>query len=128
MAEHFANKTCHQIQVPPKEIDGFVHAALRNYPWPGNIRELKNVIESAVMMSDNKSIQVVDLPPHIREYAETTATPAHLAGPRSIDQAEESVLRATLIDAQGDKALAAEQLGISIRTLYRKTKKYGLTM
>ncbi len=94
---------------------------LVDYPWPGNVRELENVIERAVVLCRGEQLGPEDLPEHI-----TVAEGAPVVGQvtfsvgTTIEQMELAAIKETLRQVRGDKALAAQLLGISIRTIYRK--------
>lgn len=91
-----------------------------DYAWPGNVRELENVIERAVVLSRGDTLTEQDLPDQIAK--------APASAPRSIDftvgtpleEIELRVIKETLKHTKGDKSLAAQLLGISTRTVYRK--------
>jgi len=106
-----------------KKIGGAALEILIDYGWPGNIRELRNVLSRAAILSDSDTIQVKDLP------AELISTrPA--AGPEkdfpSLDELEKEHIARVLDHACKQKKKAAQILGIDIKTLYRKIKKYKL--
>jgi len=106
-------------------IDPRARAALHNHDWPGNIRELRNSIESAVVMAKGSIITLDDLPPTIaRSGAERDAIRIHL-GTR-LDDAEREIIRSTLSANGGNKTRTAEILGIGRKTLHRKIAEYGL--
>ncbi len=94
--------------------------ALSDYDWPGNVRELENVIERAVVLCRGAALSVEDLPEHIAHAA--SPSPAVLSFPvgTSLDEVEMRLIRTTLEHTRGDKSLAAQLLGISTRTIYRK--------
>ena len=95
---------------------------LLDYAWPGNIRELRNVIEYANAVSRNPILTVNDLPPEFLELTAKTPTKDH-----EIDQDKQArQIRNALEEAGGNLDLAAELLGISRTTLWRKRKKYQL--
>ena len=107
-------------------------AALRAFPWPGNIRQLENAVQQAVLVSSGPVLLREHLPPPIREYS-----PAPLNGnghhkaldeslSNSIDAVERNVIQQALEKHGNSRARAAEALGISRVTLYKKMKKYGL--
>jgi len=102
-------KEIHQIP------DG-VMKALKNYPWPGNIRELQNVIERAVILSKRGKLA----PPRLEEGIEKTV----LEG--SLKELEKKAIENALERFGGNKKKTAEYLGISLRTLQYKIKNYGL--
>jgi len=109
-----------------KVISAAVAAVLADYPWPGNIRELKNVMESAAMVSDHDLLQVSDLPIQIQRHAVQHRDAIGARVLRKIDETELNLIRETLQMTKGDKKMAARQLGISTRTLYRKLIKLDL--
>ena len=98
---------------------------LVNYPFPGNIRELKNVIGQALLMSDNPRIQVDDLPQSVLSVTRDSDSHNDNAV-KSLVAVEEHYLR-NILRSYGDSldALAVE-LGISTRTLYRKLQHHGI--
>jgi DNA-binding NtrC family response regulator len=106
-----------------------------DYPWPGNIRELRNIIERAVVLCPSDTISLDDLPEEVIEScgAEVAnpipsgqATPAVcFRGTRH--QAELVLIAETLRRNMNNKLRAAAELGISRMTLYNKIHKYGLT-
>ena len=108
-----------------RSINGFspgVTEQLLRYAWPGNIRELNNVIARAVALCTNSIIQVEDLPPSLRRV---TRTSNDLEDIRPLHEIERANILAALELTKGDKRLAAEKLNISLRSLYRKLKDYS---
>lgn len=112
-----------------KEIEGFIPEAqqiLMSYGWPGNVRQLRNVVERMVVLSTGSKIGVETLPPEIRPAGgETLGGMNNLVG-ISIEQAEKELIRNTLKLVSGNREQAAKILGIGERTLYRKIKEYEL--
>jgi len=111
-----------------KEVTGIspeASKALARYDWPGNIRELRNCVESMVVVTRDAVLGADDLPEHITPGRLALPAPANLAG-LSLQQAEEQLIRATLADCSGNRKEAAERLGIGERTLYRKINQYDL--
>jgi DNA-binding NtrC family response regulator len=93
---------------------------LMDYAWPGNVRELENVIERAVVLSRNETLGDCDLPDHIAAASPSVSTPLTFEIGTTLDEVELRVIRETLRHTKGDKSLAAQLLGISTRTIYRK--------
>jgi DNA-binding NtrC family response regulator len=87
---------------------------LVNHDFPGNVRELENIIERAYALGAEEQIDVDDLPHSVR-YAESE--------PRTLEDAEKDMIRKTLDRCGGDKVRAAGELGVSLRTLYRRIKE-----
>ncbi len=126
LVAHFGYQACGQTQKPFKKISSSVRALFLDYPWPGNIRELKNVIESAVMVSSGEYLTLGDLPMHLQQYATGHREEIGAKAIRNIAEAERNLLEGALKETNGNKAKAAELLGISTRTLYRKIEKLSL--
>ncbi|ASC67305.1 sigma-54-dependent Fis family transcriptional regulator [Achromobacter denitrificans] len=99
-------------------------AALEAYPWPGNIRELRNVIESAVLLSSGGSLSRAMLPPEV-SHAPAPA-PAAL-GPITLVQGEEDLIRRSIVASGGNLTQSARSLHIAKSTLYAKMKRYGMS-
>lgn len=95
--------------------------ALETYDWPGNIRELKNAIERALIFGKGASLSPEDLPDGIR-----AADSGAVAGMRSLEDIEREAIQKTLDGTHYKITRAAEILGISRKTLLDKRKKYGL--
>jgi two-component system, NtrC family, response regulator AtoC len=103
-----------------KPIRGFARetlAVLSAYHWPGNVRQLEHAIESAVALSASAIIVPDDLPPEIRAAPEPSVDPRR--GPMTLDELKHWYVAKTLEEVDGNKARAAELLGIDRRTLYR---------
>ena len=95
-----------------------------SYPWPGNVRELENALEYAVNMCDEAFVEEVHLPLHIRERQEVQAfEPDGPTGSVTIEEMTQRLIKEALKTYHGDKDRAAEALGISRATLYRKLNK-----
>ncbi len=93
---------------------------MMDYAWPGNVRELENVIERAVVLSRSDALGENDLPDHIATAAPSASTQLMFEVGTTLDEIELRVIRETLRHTKGDKSVAAQLLGISTRTIYRK--------
>jgi two-component system, NtrC family, response regulator AtoC len=124
---NFVYGACQQFQKPLKKISSSVKAVFLDYPWPGNIRELKSVIESAVMVSDGDYVTLSDLPMNLQQYATRHREQIATKAIRNIEEGEKTLIEEALRQTHGNKAKAAEALGISTRTLYRKIEKFALS-
>lgn len=116
-----------------KKIRGIEKKALEalvRYDWPGNIRELKNIVERMVVLSSEDMLTLEQIPEDVRQgrtpVVETKGN-VPLQGITKITDAEKELIRNALLETKGNKSNAAEQLGISRRTLYRKMEEYKLT-
>jgi two-component system, NtrC family, response regulator HydG len=126
-----------------RDVQGVTNAAMAKlvaYAWPGNVRQLRNVLETAVLVTPQDSIDVGNLPPEIAAVETPRAAPpqptAALDGTSALsmsldqlviplEEAERILIRNALRARGGNREQAAKALGISERTLYRKIKEYG---
>jgi len=107
-------------------VDPAAADILTRYDWPGNIRELANVIERAQILAEGNVITIDDLPDNLVETIPTTRTLIPSPDSDSLDAMEQRHVREMLTKAGGNKVQAAKLLGISRRTLYRLVEKYEL--
>ena len=108
-----------------KKINGIeqrARTAIYNYDWPGNIRQLQNCIQSAVVMSSDNMIHFEDLPAALREQEENSSIIIPVGA--NMQEAEKQVILQTLANQNGNKTKTAEILGIGRRTLHRKLEEY----
>lgn len=113
-----------------KKINGIEKEALDTlvrYDWPGNIRELKNIVERMIVLSSGKTLPLDLVPEDIRHGTSVRAISITQNGVTKIVDAEKELIRSALLETKGNKSLAAEKLGISRRTLYRKLEEYQLS-
>lgn len=108
-----------------KNIKGFDNrskAAMIKYSWPGNIRELKNCVESAVVMCNGDEIKIEDLPNSVRlkDEEKTISIPMGT----TMDEAEKIIIQETLAANGGNKTKTADVLGIGRKTLHRKLEEW----
>ena len=127
-AEHYLKHFAAQCGRPLEGFSDESTAALCAHPWPGNLRELRNAIERAVIMARGNKVTVADLPAELRQTAPGSAgtdAPPQAGGRISLEQLEELHIR-RILDSTKSLTEAAEVLGIDQATLYRKRKKIGL--
>lgn len=108
-----------------KNIDDEALDFLKKYDWPGNIRELRNVLSRAAILSDSDSIGPEALPFELTSVPRAQAYEEPLLS--SLDDIEKRHIARVLAHTKGQKKKTADILGIDIKTLYRKIKKYDLT-
>jgi len=126
LVEHFIRQFSRVYGVEAKRMTAPALARLRTYEWPGNIRELQNVVERAFALSTQPEIAVSDLPAVLREDRPVRATDDGAGAPITLAEAERRAILAALRQAGGNKKAAARALGIDRQRLYRKLDKYGL--
>lgn len=122
LAEHFVKRLGPVHGHASAAIDGGAMQALEVYDWPGNIRELKNVIEHALIFAKSETLNHEDFPATLRADAERPAR----SKLQSLEEMEKEAVRITLEATHYKIAQAAQILGISRKTLLEKRKKYGL--
>ena len=127
LVANFVYQACSQFRKPLKKVSSSAKALFLDYPWPGNIRELRSVVESAVMVSDGDYITLADLPMNLQNYATGHREEIGTKAIRNIEEGEKNLIEDALRQTNGNKAKAAEALGISTRTLYRKIEKFSLS-
>ncbi|MCY9697821.1 sigma-54 interaction domain-containing protein [Paenibacillus alginolyticus] len=119
-----------QYQKPVPMLSPEVILALTNYSWPGNIQELKNVIERCIILSDEDLITLEHLPAALQEQqpslTSSEADAAILLKANVSDEEEIHLIEEALSKTAGNKSAAAKLLGISRGTLYNKMKEYQL--
>jgi transcriptional regulator with GAF, ATPase, and Fis domain len=135
LVQHFLSLNARRSGKPTVPVDDDALLALRNYAWPGNIRQLENAIERAVVIAEGRTVTIVDLPPEVVNgasslYGEVTAKPdGHLndvgTGIDRERHERERLVRA-LASANGNKAEAARALALPRSTFLSRLKKYGL--
>lgn len=121
LKKHTAAKNKPQLQ----HISGEVISLLADYPFPGNIRELENIIEQGVVMAKGSTIEVAHLPEDMQRLNESTLKPQEEAIP-SLDDHEIRYIQWVLEKTNGNKTRAASLLGIDRASLWRKLKRHSL--
>ena len=96
---------------------------LERYEWPGNIRELRNVIERATILADSEFIEHRHLPPTLIERGEASLPTMTISPGTTVDEAERRLIVLTLEHTHNNKTRAAETLGISLKTLHNKLNR-----
>ncbi len=124
--EKFRSSNKKKIELAPE-----VWKALYSYPWPGNIRELENTIERAMVMSSDENITLKDLPDDVISEKEQAIdldriVPLNLALAQALDQIEERLISRALKHSNNVQSRAAEMLGITRHAMHYKMKKYGM--
>ena len=154
---YFLSRSAQKTRKQIRQIDPLALEALELHQWPGNIRELENVIERAVVLAESDVITIADLPDEFQKRADRNELPAMLPKPSSAVTAakpvrsiarrttaelpepappaetvllpadEERLLRQALQQAGGNKAVAARSLNLARSTFFSKCRRYGIT-
>ena len=113
-------------------LDATAEEVLVNYAWPGNIRELQNVIARTMVLVEGDTIHLSDLPPQVLQTPQSKDRPPVPANEapcgtlrERVRQFEISIINEAIYAAGGDRQTAARSLGIGLSTLYRKLEEMG---
>ncbi|MED0670197.1 sigma 54-interacting transcriptional regulator [Aneurinibacillus aneurinilyticus] len=129
LIEHFLEKLTKETGISVEGIEQEAMDALLSYSWPGNIRELRNVLERALYVKHDSFIAIQDLPAEFLEATPVSEQSGEGAGTlkQAVEQAEALAIRRAIMEAKGDKRIAAKRLGISKSSLYAKLVRYQIT-
>lgn len=131
LIDHFRRIYARKHGKPVKGISGAASRRLVGFDWPGNVRQVRNFVESMVVVDADGVLDVDDLPPELADVVDeappttTSAGPSHLIG-QPLSEIERWAIEQTLRLAGGNREETAQILGIGARTLYRKLKEYDL--
>ena len=123
LVEHLIHRHNLEMKTSYKGVDSATMRVLMSLPWKGNIRELDNILERGMILGNGEWISPADLPGQRSNEVEF-GTEDDLT--KAIELYEKSHIERTLIKAGGDKMRAAELMGLSLSTLYRKIEKLGV--
>jgi DNA-binding NtrC family response regulator len=126
LVQRFVNEfnSKHRLQIEGATDEAM--SMLRGYPWPGNVRELRNVVERSVVLAKGDWIEDKDLPPYVRDPSLRPEKLVFSVGETTVADAEKELILKTLERAGNNKAEAARQLGVDVKTIYNKLKSYGI--
>ena len=133
LVSHFLHKSAEiSGNNKPKTVSRDAMEHLKNYSWPGNIRELENIVERCVVINESDVIGEDSLPAEIlscsgNEVSCSSAENSRELLNEAIDDKEKEVIIKVLRENNGNKTKSALALGISRRSLHRKIQKYGIT-
>jgi DNA-binding NtrC family response regulator len=126
LANYFLGRHSARLRKPVKGITTRALGALMRHDWPGNARELENAIQSMIILTETDMLDVDVLPPGLANEGTGPGRAVELIEPQSLEEIEAYFIAKTLRETQGNRATAAEILGIDKSTLWRKIKRYGL--
>jgi two-component system response regulator HydG len=129
LVDHFRKHFAKRHSKTVKTISAAVSRRLTGYDWPGNVRQVRNAVETMVVLDTDGLLDVDDLPPELAAMEDqvpaTVAGPFNLVG-KPLDDYERWAIEQTLKLTNGNREETARILGIGARTLYRKLEKYQL--
>ena len=127
LVNHFLKKNAAKYQRRAVDVSLDVMAALSGYEWPGNIRELENMVERMVLMSETQTLGLTQLPPEVHTPGPSSPTSSFKEKMEDLSRVtEKQLILDALNKTNQNRTRAAELLGISRRTLQNKIKEYGL--
>lgn len=127
-ADFFLKKYRNELSKPTSEFDKECMSALVGYVYPGNIRELENIVERAVVLAEDDVLHISDLPDEIH-YRKGNLFDRRIAEPekpKSINEMEKDVIHKTLLECSWTQSMAARLLGLSRDNLRYRIKKYRI--
>jgi len=125
LAEYFLSRFTAEMNTGILSFDASALNILKNYPWPGNIRELENTIERAVAISEGSMIISTNLPDSIRNYTHQDI-PSDSGSSRNLSELEISHIKNILKEHNGNLRAASAAMGIARSTLYNKIRKFEI--
>lgn len=124
LVNQFLTEVTNRLGSQEKSVSKDALDLLVHYDWPGNIRELRNVVERAVVLARDNVIRPEDLPEEIGHKASFEEIPGQFKS--SVKGFERELLLKTLKSCDNDKKLAAKVLGIGLSSLYRKLEEFNI--
>ncbi|MBN1508432.1 MAG: sigma-54-dependent Fis family transcriptional regulator [Sedimentisphaerales bacterium] len=128
LARAFIDEIAAENNRPARDLTSEALAYLQAYDWPGNVRQLRNVLESIIVMSSRDVVDVADLPEAIRGARPRRSIPSVVRPGMTMSQIEKAAIAQALDATDGNRREVSRMLGISVRTLQRKIKEYGLSL
>src|SRR5207237_538427 len=130
LVTHFVEKIAREMGRPVRGVSSETAALLEQYHWPGNIRELENVIERAIVLGSGEILEPSALPPDLRRPRGTPDLPVDIPDQgvdleATLDRIEQQYMEAALKRTGGVQTRAAELLGLSFRQFRYKLQKHG---
>ena len=124
LIDAFLNFYAEREHKPTPAMDDQCRDALQAHPWPGNVRQLRNVIERALIVCRGPMITMVDLPPEFRSVGQGDSGWFRIRLGASLEDVERELITRTIEYAGGNKTRAAEILGVAPKTLYNRLERY----
>jgi DNA-binding NtrC family response regulator len=122
LVEHFTTMYCRKYKKEPKSVSGEALNRLKNYSWPGNIRELQHMLERVIIMSEATSLQPSDFFFTSNDVSKDMMALSNY----HLNEAEKMLIIKAVGKHDGNLTKAAKELGITRTALYRRLEKYGL--
>ncbi len=125
LSQHFVREFARKHKVSVHGIGDHARELLESHPWPGNVRELRNVIERATIVARTGWIEPRHLPPYLQGIARGASPTVSLPAGTTLAEVERLLILQTLDRVGSNKAEAARQLGVDVKTIRNKLRSYG---
>jgi DNA-binding NtrC family response regulator len=126
LVDHFLKEITTNKHAAPKRISAEVLRQFQSYRWPGNVRELHNCLESMMVLAEGDTLTERDLPQHIAQASTSAPSAKEMPVGLTMEEIEKLAITKALDQFKGNRTHAANNLGISVRTLQRKLRQYEL--
>ena len=126
LAEHFLAESLKRNKKPAKDFRPRAIKSMVSYPWPGNVREMVNAVERAVILARGEYIELEDLPLPIQTGKDADRPEGGLSAGLTLKEVEAELIQRTLEETNGNRTKSSAMLGITRQTLLNKIKEYGL--
>lgn len=131
LIDTFLERIAKSTGQPVKRVSAEAYRILQSYSWPGNVRELQNFVERAVALGTSDMLEPIDFPTEIssrvlRTFSSGNESLRRVGRVLPIAEIKRHAIINAVVEANGDKLLAARMLGIGKTTLYRKLRQYEL--
>ncbi|MGN6136967.1 MAG: sigma-54 interaction domain-containing protein [Aureliella sp.] len=124
LVDHLLAMLCQRMRRAVPEVDRRLLSYLEQHDWPGNVRQLKNCLESMLVMSPASRLTMEDLPPRLF-LIQRRGKQAQIPVGMTLEKIERAAIEGALIHFNGDRRRAARSLGVSVRTLQRKLRLWA---
>jgi len=128
LCDHFLALIGKENGLPPKRLSPAALKTLLSCRWPGNVRQLRNALETATLVAQGDAIEPGDLPPEVAQAVlpPTAAEPIPLPASRTLGEMERDAIRRRPAETGGNKTRRRSSSASGLRTLHRKVKEYGI--
>ncbi len=126
LARHFLEEIAATYGHPAPPLSEGLNRFLLEYDWPGNVRQLRNSLESMVVLAGSGPLTVEDLPSMVRDHPDMQGGDFEVPSNLTLEEIEKAAILQSLDRCDGNRTRAARSLDISVRTLQRKLKRWGL--
>lgn len=126
LLEHLLDGLAARLKLPRPAVDDAARRLILHHSWPGNVRQLENALERAMVVCDGRVLTVEDLPNEVAQRPSAPPVPGDLSIPRQTEALERRLIERALKESNGNKAAAARALEISYKALLYKVREFGL--